>query len=185
MASRKYFKLLGNAVMLMGLTAGGHAAETSCAAGSSLTTGLLQSLQAFAPDENAAIWRSAFECDWRPITDEAGNRAVSQFEDAARDNGLSGGLRTFARNGDFRLYLEGMKAMSLGPANRYLDSHDLEGTWVDSARGVSADSSLLFAVGGVSLSYGRRYQYVEVWQFDPKVANWGVKTLLLRPVPQK
>jgi hypothetical protein len=185
MTSRKYFKLLGSTVLLMGMTVSGYAAVTSCAPGSSLIADLLQSQQGFAPDENAAIWRSAFECDWRPITDVAGNRAVSQFEDAARDNGLSGGLRTFARNGDFRLYLEGVKAMSLEPANRYLDHHDLKGTWADSARGVSADSNLLFAVGEVSLSHGRRYQYLEAWQFDPKVANWGVKTLLLRPVPQK
>jgi hypothetical protein len=185
MAGRKFFKLLGSTVMLTGMTVSGYAAVTSCAAGSSLIADLLQSQQGFAADENAAIWRSAFECDWRPITDAAGSRAVSQFEDAARDNGLSGGLRTFARNEDFRLYLEGLKAMSLGPANRYLDHHDLEGTWVDNARGVSADSNLLFAVGEVSLSHGRRYQYLEVWQFDPKVANWGIRTLLLRPVPQK
>ena len=185
MASRKYFNLLRNAVVLMGLAVSAHAVETSCAAGSSLITGLLQSQQIFAPDENAAIWRNAFACDWRPITDEAGNRAVSQFENTAHDNGLTGGLRTFARNGDFRLYLEGMKAMRLGPADRYLDSHDMEGTWTDGARGVSADSSFIFVAGEVSLSHGRGYQYLAVWQFDPKVANWGVKMLLLRPVPQK
>jgi hypothetical protein len=185
MGSRKYFKVLSGTVMLMGLTASGQAAETTCAAGSSLVTELTQSQQAFAIDGNAEIWHGAFGCNWRPIADEAGNRAVSQFEDAARDNGLSGGLRTFARNGDFHLYLAGMEAMALGPANQYLDSHDLEGTWLDSARGSSVDSSLLFAIGELVLSRGRRYQYLQVWQFQPKEANWGVKALLLRPVPKK
>ncbi len=185
MASRKYFKVLVGPVMLLGLAVCGHAAQTSCAAGSSLVSGLLQLQQVFATDENAELWHRAFECDWHPINEPALDRAVTQFEDAARDNGLSGGLRTFARNGDFRLYLQGMKPMALGPANLYLDHHDLKGTWLDSARGVSADYSLLFAIGEVSLSRGRRYQYAQVWQFDPKVANWGVKALLLRPVPRK
>jgi hypothetical protein len=184
MVSRKCFKVLGNTLMWMGLTVAAQATETNCAAGSSLLTALLQSQQAFATDENADLWHTAFECHWRPIADAAGNRAISQFEDAARDNGLTGGLRTFARNGDFRLYLQGMGEMALGRANRYLDHHDMEGAWLDSARGSSADSSVLFAIGEVSLSRGRRYQYVEVWQFDPKVANWGVKMLLLRPVPK-
>lgn len=119
------------------------------------------------------------DCDWRSIADPAGDAAISQFQDVARDNGLAGGLRTFARNGDFRLYLEGGSAMELGVANKYLDRRPWAGTWQESARGSSPDSTLLYAVGEVALAKGDVYQYAQVWQFDPKVANWGMKLLLL------
>jgi hypothetical protein len=179
MPSRKNLKLTGVGLAVWGLAAMAFAADSdnSCPMGPALVKDMLH--------ENLSIWERAADCQWRLIADDVGAQAITQFQDVARDNGLGGGLRTFARNGDFRLYVEGMSAMGLGATNAYLDKQPLAGTWRESSRGKSPDSTLLFAVGEVSLTKGGRYQYAQVWQFDQKVANWGMRMLVLRPMGNK
>ena len=147
--------------------------------------GLLQAMLAPNPmvvrGENGAYWQRASESDWQPIGDAAGDDALSQFQLVARDNGLAAGLRTFARNGDFRLYFVDSPALDLSEADKYLARRSWAGVWQETARGSSADSALLFAVGGVTLARGHPSRYAQVWQFDPKVANWGIRMLLLTP----
>jgi hypothetical protein len=174
MPSRINLKVWGTTVAVVALATGAFAADTdrSCPMGPALVKDMVH--------ENMSIWEQAADCEWQPIADDVGAQAISQFQDVARDNGLGGGLRTFARNGDFRLYLEGMSAMGLDAANASLDRQPLAGTWRESSRGKSPDSTLLFAIGEISLTRGGHYQYAQVWQFDPKVANWGMRMLLLR-----
>jgi hypothetical protein len=175
----KKSRVLGAALLAFNLATAAHAAEADspCPAGPALMRELLQ--------QNASIWRSAADCDWRPITEPAADSAISQFEQVARDNGVAAGLRTFARTRDFQLYEGEPSPIALGEANKYLDRQDLVGVWTDTGRGRSADSSLLFAAGEVLLPKGRRYQYAQVWQYDPKTANWGVRLLIIRPVAKK
>lgn len=142
---------------------------------------MLQSTPAVMGGENADYWQRASESDWRPIAQVAGDAALSQFQVVARDNGLAAGLRTFARNGDFRLYFADPPAMDLSEADKYLDRRSWAGVWQETARGSSADSVLLLAVGSVTLARGHPSRYAQVWQFDPKVANWGIRMLLLIP----
>ena len=167
MQSGKKSRVLGVVLLAFNLTTAAHAAD----AGSSCP---------FSADLMKQLGQS--DCDWRPLTESAGDRAISQFEQVARDNGLAAGIRTFARTGDFQLYGAEAGPMALGASNRYLERHDLVGTWTDTARGRSADSSLLFVAGEVLLPKGRRVQYAEIWQYDPKIANWGVRVLMISPV---
>jgi hypothetical protein len=131
--------------------------------------------------ENGAFWQRASESDWQPIGDAAGELALSQFQVVVRDNGLASGLRTFARNGDFRLYFMDPPALNLSEADKYLERRSWAGEWQEIARGRSADSALLLAVGAVTLARSHPSRYAQVWQFDPKVANWGIRMLLLIP----
>jgi hypothetical protein len=142
---------------------------------------MLQSNATVMHGENAAYWQRASESDWQSIEDAAGDAALSQFQVVARDNGLAGGLRTFARNGDFRLYVEDPPTLDLSAADKYLKRRAWAGAWQETARGSSPDSVLLFAVGCVTFSKGHPSRYAQVWQFDPKVANWGIRMLLLTP----
>jgi hypothetical protein len=191
MPSRKVLGLIGFVLVAAGLLSAARAPATGaepgtgCPAGPSQIQAMVQSDPAFEQDENSGIWARAGDCGWQPVSDGAGGRAISQFQDVARDNGLGGALRTFARNDDFRLYIDAMSAMGLGPANSYLDKQPFAGTWREISRGGSADATLLYAVGELSLPKGHVYQYAQVWQFDPKVANWGVRLLLLRPLAGK
>jgi hypothetical protein len=52
------------------------------------------------------------------------------------------------------------------------------------ARGRSADSTLLYSVGEVTDRNKRStHAYVQIWQYDPKVAIWGLRVLLVNPLP--
>ncbi len=116
---------------------------------------------------------------------DAVGRATRDFQDTAADDGFPSGLRTYARNGDFRFYAEGEAPMGLAAATVYLSTHKIDGAWQETARGRSADSSLAYSVGELAAAAANKaaYAYVEVWQYDPKVANWGLRILLLRPIP--
>jgi hypothetical protein len=175
----KKSRVLRVALMAFGLATATHAAEADppCPGGPALVRELLQL--------NENIWRSGANCDWHPITEAAGDSAISQFERVALENGLAAGLRTFARTGDFQLFGAEASPMALAAADRYLDRQDVVGVWTDTARGGSADSSLLYAAGEVLLSKGRSYQYAQVWQYDPRTANWGVRLLMIRLVAKK
>jgi hypothetical protein len=178
---------MGTMWVLAGLAATVSGAQISpgCPAGPALLEDMLQSDSMPLKDEYAELWRRAVVCGGRSIADTAGNVALTQFQDIARDNGLAGGLRTFARVSDFRLVLEGVHAMDMGEADQYLKRSAWAGTWRESSRGSSADGTLLYAVGEVALAKGRTYEYGQVWQFDAKVANWGIRLLMLRPLEKK
>jgi hypothetical protein len=168
------------------LVIAGNDAGARCAlSGPAQIEDMTQAERTLIRDENFEVWVQAGGCDWHPVSDGAAGQAITQFRDVARDNGLGGGLRTFARNGNFRLYIDGMNAMELDAANRFLDKTPFAGTWRETARGGSPDATLLFAVGELALPKGRLYQYAQVWQFDPRTANWGMRLMLLRPMANR
>lgn len=117
------------------------------------------------------------------IADDAVSRAMSDFQGTARQDGFAAGLRTYARDGDFRFYGGGEAPMGPAAANQYLTSHAVQGAWKEDARGRSADSTLAYSVGVLGGANQRsRHAYVEIWQYDPKVANWGLRILLINPL---
>ena len=120
-----------------------------------------------------------------PPAGDAVNRSISDFQVAAQQNDFAAALRTFARNNDFSLYAEGEAPMALGPATRYLGTRSMPiGHWREAARGQSADATLAYTVGEFADHKGRsRTAYIQIWQYDPKVANWGVRVLLIAPIP--
>jgi hypothetical protein len=118
------------------------------------------------------------------IAENAASQAKSDFQVAAQQDGIAAGLRTFARTADFHYYTDGEAPMALGAANRYLTAHAVEGTWRESVAGRSADGSIAYSAG-MLLASGREdsHAYAQVWQYDPRVANWGLRILLINPVP--
>jgi hypothetical protein len=119
------------------------------------------------------------------LTQDAAGHAVGDFRDAAERDGLAAALRTYGRNRDFLFYTNAQFPISgVGPASAYLDAHAITGTWIEKARGRSNDSTLEYSVGVLA---GRNAQtthaYVQIWQYDPKVANWGLRVLLVNPLP--
>jgi hypothetical protein len=89
-------------------------------------------------------------------------------------------LRTYARTADFRLYLDGEAPMELSAANRHFYDRKLAGRWQERARGRSADSSLAYTVGVLGTAIRpSSHAYVQVWQYASRVANWGLRLLLL------
>jgi ketosteroid isomerase-like protein len=114
---------------------------------------------------------------------DAVGSATRDFQGTAADDGFAAGLRTYARNGDFRFYAEGEAPMGLAAAVGYLTIHKIEGAWTEKSHARSADSSLAYSAGELGAANKAAYAYVEVWQYDPKVANWGVRLLLISPLP--
>jgi hypothetical protein len=141
-----------------------------------------------APEPELAPDRAARATPATPppnlVADDAGGGALSDFQNAARQDGVAAGLRTYARTADFRYYTESQAPMALGAANRYLSAKDLQGTWQESVRGRSTDASLLYTAGIMSaLRLEGSHVYLQVWQYDSRVANWGLRILLINPVP--
>jgi hypothetical protein len=117
------------------------------------------------------------------LDEDAVRRAMSDFEDTARQDGFAAGLRTYARTADFRLYTDGEVPMGVAEANRYLIVHTMSGAWKEDARGRSADSTVAYSVGELLDAKQRiSHAYVQIWQYDPRVANWGLRVLLVSPV---
>jgi hypothetical protein len=113
------------------------------------------------------------------LTPEALRRACSDFQAVGSQNGLAAGLRTYALNAGFLLYVEGVPPMTLGPAGVHLEEHAITGHWRETRHGISSDSSLGYSVGELTNDTGRAgFDYVQLWQYDPKVANWGLRILL-------
>ena len=118
------------------------------------------------------------------ITEDAVSHAMSDFQATARQDGFAAGLRTYGRTADFRYYTDGEAPMDLAAANRYLTGRPVSGTWQEAVRGRSADSTLAYAVGVLSDAHQESsHAYVEVWQYDSRVANWGLRILLVNPLP--
>ena len=116
----------------------------------------------------------------RLIADDAPGHAVSDFEAAAQQAGFTGALRTYARIADFRFYTDGRPTMGVAAASDYLATHPLTGAFRQVASGKAADSTLLYSVGELADSHGHStHSYVQIWQYDPRVANWGLRILLI------
>jgi ketosteroid isomerase-like protein len=117
------------------------------------------------------------------IVEDAVSRASKAFRDTAREDGFPAGLRTYARTVDFRFYTDGEIPMGVAAANRYLTAHAVAGDWKEDARGRSADSTLAYSVGELHDARERSsHAYVQIWQYDPRVASWGLRVLLLNPL---
>lgn len=119
------------------------------------------------------------------IAEDALGHAVGDFQATARENGLAAALRTYGRDNDFLFYTDDQPPAGIGTTVTYLNAHAIVGAWKEEARGRSADSTLMYSIG--ELTDDRRrgtHAYVEIWQYDPKVANWGLRVLLVNPLPQ-
>ena len=103
--------------------------------------------------------------------------ASREFQDAAREAGIDGALRAYARNTGFVLMVEGEVPMGLAAADRYWKHRAPPESWSERELGGSADAVFGYRAGEVSMD-GLR-PYVQIWQFDPKVANWGLRVLLI------
>lgn len=117
------------------------------------------------------------------VAADAVGRAILDFQGTAAGDGLPAGLRTYARTMDFRLLAEGEAPLGLAAATTYLSDHSIHGAWTERARGRSADSTLAYSVGEFGEANKAVYAYVQIWQYDPKIANWGLRILLLSPLP--
>jgi hypothetical protein len=118
------------------------------------------------------------------VADDAAGRAIEDFQGTAAEDGFAAGLRTYGRNYDFRFYTGGESPMGVAAATEYLSSHAIAGSWKEDTRGRSADSTIVYSVGELTDSGGRAAQaYAQIWQYDPKVANWGLRILLIIPLP--
>ena len=114
------------------------------------------------------------------IADDAVGRASRDFQDTVRDDGLAPALRTYARTADFRLYIDGEAPLELSAANRFFQDRTLVGRWQEHARGRSADSSVAYSVGVLgTANRPSSHAYMQVWQYAPRVANWGLRLLLI------
>ncbi len=70
-------------------------------------------------------------------------------------------------------------------AGAYLDAHAMAVDWKEAARGRSADSTLVYCVGELAgNSHQSTHAYVQIWQYDPKAANWRLRVLLINPLPR-
>jgi hypothetical protein len=116
----------------------------------------------------------------RLIADHALDGAMQDFQNTARQDGIAPALRTYARTADFRLYIDGEAPMELSAANRYLFDRTFPGTWMEEVHSRSADASLAYSVGVIGgKNRPGSHAYVQVWQYAPKVANWGLRLLLI------
>jgi ketosteroid isomerase-like protein len=126
------------------------------------------------------------------VSDDAAGRAVQDFQVTAGQNGLAAALRTYARNDDFVFFTEGQNPFDgVRAASSYLEGHAAEavhaaeGGWREVTHGRSADSTLLYSVGTLAdADQHAADAYVEIWQYDPKVKNWGLRVLLVNPLPK-
>ncbi|HEV7610389.1 MAG TPA: hypothetical protein VGO37_00765 [Steroidobacteraceae bacterium] len=117
------------------------------------------------------------------IADDGLSQAISDFQGTSGKDGFAAALRTYARTADFCFYTDGQAPLGLAASNHYLSDHIGLGEWNDDARGRSADSSLAYSVGVLSdAKRHNSYAYVQIWQYSPKAANWGLRILLFNPV---
>ncbi len=112
--------------------------------------------------------------------DDAADRAITGFQVAAREDGLAAGLRTYARTGDFRFYTDHQAPMGLADANLYFTNHPRLGIYREDSRVRSADGSLAYCAGEfIDTKQRSSHAYAQIWQYEPRVANWGLRVLLI------
>src|ERR1700683_2063914 len=120
----------------------------------------------------------------RLIADDAPGHAVSDFQDGAQQAGFAAALRTYARIADFRFYTDGRPIMGVAAASDYLATHPVTGAFRQGARGHAPGSSVSYSVGELADAHGQStHSYVQIWQYDPRVANWGLRILLIAAIP--
>lgn len=118
------------------------------------------------------------------IAENAADHALSDFQATAQEDGLAAALRTYGRDTEFLFYTDEQSPAGIWAAVAYLTTHAVGGAWKEVARGQSADSTLMYSLG--ELTDEKRHAthaYVEIWQYAPKVANWGLRMLLVNPLP--
>ncbi len=120
------------------------------------------------------------------LSHDAAGRAVSDFQGAVQREGFASALRSYGRRADFRLYTDGQTPIDgVAAASSYLNVHAMTGAWTEAARGRSADSTLIYCVGELTdISHQSTHAYVQIWQYDPKATNWGLRVLLINPLPR-
>jgi ketosteroid isomerase-like protein len=118
------------------------------------------------------------------VAEDAPAHAMLEFQATCREDGFAAALRTYARTADFRFFTDGELPMGVADANRYLTGHALPGgVWKQSAGSRSADSTLVYSVGElVGANAHSSHAYVQIWQYDRRVANWGLRILLVNPL---
>ncbi len=120
------------------------------------------------------------------VARDAAGQALSGFQNSVQRDGFASALRTYGRTDDFRFYTDELGPIEgVAAASAYLDAHAMAGAWKEAARGRSADSTLVYCVGELSDSSRQStHAYVQIWQYDPKAANWGLRILLVNPLPR-
>lgn len=120
----------------------------------------------------------------RLIAAQAPAHTIDEFAAVAQRDGAAAALRTFIRDERFILFTDGQAPLGAGAANVYLSEHPSSGRWQESAHGASSDSTLLYSVGEI-MSAGQvpTHVYVQIWQYAPKAANWGLRALLISDLP--
>lgn len=109
---------------------------------------------------------------------EAGPRAIEEFERVATDDGVAMALHIYALDAGFLLLLSPSMRAELYPADLYLTVHPWRGVWRDTRRESSVDGTMLVVPGELIDARGlARRRYLQIWQYDPKVANWGLRVL--------
>ncbi len=116
----------------------------------------------------------------QPAADDAASQAITDFQSTAGQDGIAAGLRTYARTRDFHFYTDTRAPMGLADASQYFTEHPILGTCEEKSRIRSADSTLAYC-GGVFTAVKRRsaHAYAQIWQYEPRVANWGLRILLI------
>ena len=118
------------------------------------------------------------------VVADAASDAIGDFQRTAQQDGFAAALRTYGRDNGFLFLTDEQSPVGIGEATTYLEAHVMTGAWTEFARGQSADSSIVYSVGRLTDggNFGT-HAYVQIWQFDPKVANWGLRILLINPLP--
>lgn len=137
---------------------------------------------------------NAFTISYQPVpapsaglsAELATRGAAAAFAFALRIEGLPAGLRAYARNQKFHLLLNGEWPMQLAAVDRQLSRHPLRGELSERSSFLSRDGTLFFAEGRfVAAGKQAAMPYAALWQYDPKVSNWGLRILLLGGGPPK
>jgi hypothetical protein len=116
----------------------------------------------------------------QPGAAAAVSQAISDFQSTAAQDGIAAGLRTYARTPDFLFYGDHTGPLGLADANHYFTAHPVLGTLEEKSRIRSADGTLAYCAGeftDVKLRGG--HAYAQIWQYEARVANWGLRVLLI------
>ncbi|MEP6883961.1 MAG: hypothetical protein ABJC66_04345 [Gammaproteobacteria bacterium] len=114
------------------------------------------------------------------VADDAVRQTIADFQGTIAEDGLAAGLRTYARTRDFCFYTDREPPMAMADANVYFTHYPHLGVCREDSRVLSADGSLAYCAGKFTdLKQGISHAYAQVWQYEPRVANWGLRVLLI------
>lgn len=113
---------------------------------------------------------------------------MQDFERTAGAEGLAMALHVYGLDRGFRLVIDRtMAADDAGEASQYLKSHPAPGAWQETQRMRSSDDTLAYVQGVITDAQHRTTRhYVEIWQYDARVANLGLRLLwlgMVMPLP--